>query len=447
MSIKDYTNLEFFDLVSDLKTKLEEKETWKNLTNATTVQALIESVVSASSQMIYMNQRYFEENLVDSAQFWESLMRLGNLPGYKPKRPQGASATILITPGGSETTISKDTVYQINGFDFYFESDVTVPASGDDVEVVLKQGTLVQQSVTVNEAKDFQRYVFGSENTTEENIIVQVDGVTWNKVDFVLLGKGDSMYQINTLPDRTIELMFGIEDTGRPLVGQQIDINAYNVVGTDANYFGANPTHAGTISSLEVTVNTPIVGGADFEDVESLRTNVPLSWRMKSGIVAKNSYKGFLENYPGIKKVKVLDVRDAKQVPFRVVRVYVLPDGGYESSDAFFDEVQSYLDKILPAGVKLELYNPLIRDVIVSISLQVLRGFVKSTVIDNVHTEIENRYKVDNLDFGEWVTTSELRQLATSVDGVASATVARPKDNISTMKDWEFLKLIQLEVT
>lgn len=441
-----YTELDFNQLVQKLEDEVRKKDSWKGLIESATAKTFLEILAYASLNMVYNTQRSFEETLVDSAQFWSSLTRLGNLIGYKVKRPVGAKANIRIYPGIEDQTILAGTTLNINGYSFYFPSNVFVSSAGSPVDTVVVEGTLSTYNFTPSNSDALQRYSFGDEFVTDENIQVLVNGTAWEQAPYVLLESDGMLYELSTLPTKQLEVMFGTTTTGVPLQGQSISVKAYTVSGPDANYYGQDIEYDDTVDGLEVEVFGPITGGGLIETVENLRQNIPLNYRIKSGIVAKKDYEIFIENLPGVTKAKALDVTDVKQVPFRVVRVYIVPDGGYESNDGFLTSIENKLDMILPAGVKLELWNPLVREVVVGVNLTIQRGFNNSNVIAEVTQAIQDLYNVNNISFGQWITTTEIRNTATAVRGVSSAIILKPTSNITTMKDFEICKLIQLEV-
>ena len=443
----DYMDYSFDGIVQKLKEKLKEKGTWKDITESSVGTTLIELIAYGVQEFAFFVQRAFEEIFTDSAQFYESLVRLGNLIGYKVRRPQGALATLKIYPGTSDVTISKGTTIQINGYDFYFPSDVVVSASDDYTTATVRQGTATTYSFTVSTSEAFMKFKFGNEDITDTDLWVDVDGTEWERTDYVLLADEGTLYEIATLPDKSMELRFGVQSTGLPLSGQTVTVHCYEVVGKDANYFGSSPDFSGEVSGLTAEVIPPITGGGDIEDTDSLRENIPLAFRLVSGFVAKRDYEIFVSNIPGVLKAKAMDVKDDKLVPFRTVRIYVLPEGGYEMSDSFKDQLQTRVEQLIPTGVNVEIKDPLIRDVRVGMGIRVKRGYITEQVTAAVYNAITNLYDPKNIDFGEWITLSKLAQTALMQAGVLETNVYYPKDDILTMKPYEICKLIQLDIT
>jgi len=81
-----YMDYSFTALVDKLKQKLKEKDSWKDVTESSIGTTLIELIAYAIQELVFFQQRAFEESFVDTAQFWESLVRLGLLIGYKVRR-------------------------------------------------------------------------------------------------------------------------------------------------------------------------------------------------------------------------------------------------------------------------------------------------------------------------------------------------------------------------
>jgi len=443
-----YTNLDFDSLVADLKQRLEDKPAWKGLTDSSTTLMLIEAIAYATINAQYYLQRVFEEIFVDTAQFWESLVRLGNLVGYKVKRARGAVATVRLYKGDTEVTIPADTVMTINGYTFYFPNDVVVPAgdSNDYVEATVRQGVKQVYNFDVTNSYPFLKFNFGSEKISDQDIKVYVGDNLWTQVPYVLLSKDKQVYEIATLPDKTLELRFGTLDTGLPLVGQTISIHCYEVEGEDANYFGDSPSCSNSVLGVPIEVIPPISGGGSMEDLESLRVNVPLAYRLVSGFVAAKDYEKFVSNTPGVFKAKAMDVKDQKLVPFRVVRIYVLPEGGYELSSAFKDELTNYLNDMIPAGLEVEIKSPLIRDVKIGVGAVIKRGYDANSVKSNMISAVQSLYDPNNLEFGQWIPRADIKYALEQVAGVKSINIYYPIEDV-TLQPYEFMRLVQLDIS
>jgi len=289
-------------------------------------------------------------------------------------------------------------------------------------------------------------YAFGNEKTTDIGLRVYVGGVEWTQVDYISLSDGVGYYELVTLPDKRMQVKFGTTDVGgAPLPGTSIEIHCYNTEGKNSNYYGT-PDWDEEVMGLQAELLTPLTGGDDIESVEDLRRSIELAYRAKNGVVSVQDFQEFVESIPGVQKVYATDVKTALAVPFRVVRLYVLPEGGYELDDTLKSEIESQLNRISPVGIKVEVYSPLVRSVNVGVSINITSGFSTSSVRTAVEDAIRDLYDPSNLEFGQWVTIQEIRNACMAVSGVSSASVYYPTDNI-TLRDYEFLRLNKVEVS
>ena len=281
-------------------------------TNMYLIKAIAEEISEAARYDEYLTR----ENKWQLAQNTSSIMTMAAFFNYKPHRKIGATGQLQVSAvAGSvgswpyDIQIPQFSVFT-NGLSNFTASDSTVLINGTNhVLVNVTQGTptvltyQISGTQIANAVNGYTTLLISDpafENTLYQ---VTINGHLCQELsDIRLAATGtEFVFVIQTLSDFSgVLLTFGNGIFGYALktsdvvvvtylqtAGAQGDVSSTNsITKLVSNFVDAH----GTKVPLVVTNPAVIVGGRDFEDIESIRANAPLSYQTGQRAISKNDY-------------------------------------------------------------------------------------------------------------------------------------------------------------
>jgi hypothetical protein len=259
------------------------------------------------------------EIFLDTAQVRNNVVAHAKSLGYVPRSATSAFADINITvnsPSGtpSSLSMSRGTTFQtvLDGKNYTFvnlEAQTIVPVSNVYTfsNVRINQGTIRTQTYIVDDTSTAQRYQIPDIGVDTATLIVRVktnsastDFEIYTLVtNIVDVESTTNAYFLQEGPDGLFEIYFGDDVFGRKLdAGNIIEIEYLVTNGSLANNatsFKLTGTISGN-SNATVTLVTKSGGGADREDVDSIKFNAPLSFLSQNRVVTADDYKAIVKN-------------------------------------------------------------------------------------------------------------------------------------------------------
>lgn len=420
-----YANYNFEDAVTQLQTWLIAKDTWKDAYRSGTGQMMAEFYGALANLVLYYQERASQELYLPTAKKRSSVINLVALLGYKPKRvisayavnPDSASpvnATVVLSipaalGDGNYLTVPKYTkLATATGMPFLTKSTAVFTGSDLSKSVDVIQGKL-QSLQYSSDGSVRQEYQLQYTNVENSNIEVTVDGVTWTEVDsFLLGGPASQWYKVITNLDDTVTIEFGDNIYGKaPDSGSVIIISFILSDGVAGNVYATGAIDAvvtqpwvdtdGNTVQLSVTNTDSVLGGADAEDTEEIRSEAPKVFQTGDRAVTKDDFKSILLNS------SVVDIKSAnawgenEETPpnysmFNRVKLCCILSGWNLLSDSAKDDLSEYLyDKSLMT-VKYTFVDPDIVEVIPTIDVKVTKGYVIDTVQENITDLISDQF-------------------------------------------------------
>ena len=399
----NYQNINYDDLLSDLKVFLQSKN---NFTDAdfegSNISLLLELMAYASSLMNYYINASANESYIATAELYESVNRLAELIGYFP---QGFESSIVdttmtldlddsltATPWTSADVLGGNWFVEIpaysewKGKDNTSDSEIvlyTNPRSAGlllteekylagtlEIVVPLIQGVPKSKEHT-SDGSAFQKIEIDNPFIDHENIKVYVGSTEWtrkdNFYDDITATSESFISRVNQ--DSKVQLEFGDDLFGKiPPTGQTITIiyveslgskgkvavnqlgsSTYNGFQTDVYVFNQFNTGQQFLAVWDVAQTSTSTYGADIETVEKIKNHAPWSFRTQGRVVTAADYQDFLKtNYSNlivdVKAYNYGDAVDADLIPATEINYFssrVDQSSGWDSSDASFSMTPS----------------------------------------------------------------------------------------------------------
>jgi hypothetical protein len=260
----------------------------------------------------------------------------------------------------------------------------------------------------------------------------------WEAIPDLLGATGDTKaVAVELERDGTARLRFGDDVNGRrPGVGTGFMLARVRTGGGAAGNVGPGVL-ARTVSALDgirrVTNPLPAAGGADAEDIESIRRAAPVAFRTQQRAVTEADWVEVAQRRPDIQRAAA---RIRWTGSWYTVTVILDRIGGLEvTADAGFRaDVESYLDRFRIAGYDLTVRDPAWVPLDLAVFVCVDPGHFRSDVERRVRRALgasvgpdgaRGLFHPDNLTFGQPVFVSAIVAAAKAVEGVTKVEVRR----------------------
>jgi hypothetical protein len=176
------------------------------------------------------------------------------------------------------------------------------------------------------------------------------------------------------------------------------------------------------------TVNT--VGGSDSESLDSMKANIPLSFRVQDRAVSLIDYRDLTLRVPGVNKA-IATLSGAN-----VLLYAVSAQGDYESRSStqnsiaieteLSSDITEYLSTRSVVGVAVSVASSTpLNHVRITARINVLDGFIQEKVKEAVNTAVTDLFSFETCEYGMKVSLGTLYRTILAVAGVDYATVSQ----------------------
>ena len=289
-----------------------------------------------------------------------------------------------------------------------------VLGSGDGSKS-LQQFTLKQSPLTYVSAATAS----GAESTLE----VRVNDIIWHETDDLdLQGAKDRIYLTQTDDEDTTTVIFGTGVHGaRPPTGIENIKAVYRSGIGQAGNVGAGQISLLATRPLGVkSVINPkeASGGADREDRDQARRNVPFAIMALDRIVSVQDYADFARTFAGIAKASAQLLSDGSQ---QLVHLTIAGQNNIpiDSTSDLYQNLFLALRKLGNPGEPLRLDVCEARLLIISARVRILADYQLEMVIPSIRTALLNAFGFDQRNLGQPVYESEVLSVIQQVPGVA----------------------------
>ena len=314
------SSLDFDQIKSNLKTYLQSQSSLADYDFEGSALGTIIDVLAYNTFYNSFNANVnMNEIFLDTAQVRNNVVSHAKSLGYIPRSATSAFADINITvnaPAGapSSLSMSRGTTFQtvLDGKNYTFvnlEAQTIVPVANVYTfsNVRISQGTIRTQKYIVDDTSTAQKYRIPDVNVDTATLIVRVktnsastDFEIYTLVtNIVDVAATTNAYFLQEGPDGLFEIYFGDDVFGKKLsAGNIIEIEYLvtdGLVANNATSFKLTGTISGN-SNATVTLVTKSGGGADREDVDSIKFNAPLSFLSQNRVVTADDYKAIVKN-------------------------------------------------------------------------------------------------------------------------------------------------------
>lgn len=320
---------DYDSVLARLKARVLSKLDGENLLLFSTNSAFLEAAAEEFADADMYDEFLTREAVWETAQGYNSIMKQVSFYDYKPHRKVGSTGYIRVSTSktfkgswGTNIAIPKFTQMSGGGLTFLSKESTYLAANADYVDIPVIQGEKTEKTIEITStAYPELRYAsIAIKDPNIENSLysVKVNGILWTEVDSIRLAtsNADLYYTLQTLSDFSgVEITFGNGVFGKKLeYGDIVTFEYLQTKGEDGNVLSGGiitsvdttlKDESGTDVELFCTNLDALVGGSDYESIESIRSTAPLSFQTGNRAISSSDYATLIKQTNLVDKVQV----------------------------------------------------------------------------------------------------------------------------------------------
>ena len=381
------TELDFDQIKNGLKTYLSSQSKYNDYDfEGSGMSVLLDILAYNTHYNAMIAHLALNEAFLDSAQIRGNVVSHAKLLGYTPRSTSAASATINIvvnnpigTPIPITLTLNRGTKLTsiIDGKEFGFiviESRLAVYNSSTNTftfeNVIIKQGTFKSLNYRFDKYNLNQKFVIPDEyiDTTTLRVRIRENDNSTSYTMYTLfgslvdIGSASKVYFLQENSNGKYEIYFGDGVIGYTPQTDNIVELEYVYTSEDIANGARTFAFSGDIEgNSDITINTASTstGGAERENIESIRFNSPLTYITQNRAVTADDYRAIiLREYADIEAISVWGGEDSNPPDYGKVYVSIKPKTG----DVLDDTQKSYIIQNILSGKNVVSITPVIVD-------------------------------------------------------------------------------------
>lgn len=378
-----------------------------------------------------------QESFLSTARKYDSVVKLGRLVDYHPKAATAARVDVRLNRNTSATgavvTIPKGTEFQDTAGNTWLSTrPVTMGAYVDHVNIPLIQHSfynldkLEGLSLSIDTADTTKPFlsIMISLGSIEGGLYEQgtlqleIDGKPWVEVtSFAYSKEGDRHFIVETDDDGIPYIIFSnyVSSTS---IGERITkASCYITQGSSGNVAANSITSVPSIiSSILETATIFNVeaagGGTNYEDIQTLKQNIPLSVRTTGVAITKQDFIDQALLVSGVREV-ALEYECGKKMT-----LYVAAANGLIAAEDILESVRNQLKPSLPISTELTVKSVGKNLMVLDIEVIGKRGFTQDNINEEVMTALMTSYAPENSSIGSSVRISDIYALVDNCKSV-----------------------------
>ena len=320
---------DYDSVLARLKARVLSKLDGENLLLFSTNSAFLEAAAEEFADADMYDEFLTREAVWETAQGYNSIMKQVSFYDYKPHRKVGSTGYIRVSSSktfdgswGTNITIPKFTQVSGGGLTFLSKESTYLAANANYVDIPVIQGEKTEKTIEITSTAypelKYASIVIKDPDIENSLYSVKVNGILWTEVDSIRLATSneDLYYTLQTLSDFSgVEITFGNGVFGKKLeYGDIVTFEYLQTKGEDGNVLSGGiitsvdttlKDESGTDVELFCTNLDALVGGSDYESVESIRSTAPLSFQTGNRAISSSDYATLIKQTNLVDKVQV----------------------------------------------------------------------------------------------------------------------------------------------
>ena len=374
------TSLNFDEIKEGLKNFLKAKPEFQDYNfEGSVVNTLLDILSYNTYQNSFYTSMVGNEMFLDSALLRPNVVSRAKMLGYTPRSARGSQAEVTITLTDVPSTVSSVTIpantaftTTIDGEDFTFSTNLdntVLSANSFSANVILTEGQPLTHKYT-SDGTNPQRFIIPNDNVDTTTLSVQVQSSVSDTTktvytladDITSVQSNSTVYFLHESNENQYEVVFGDNILGKSPIQDNIVILNYKVTqGSNGNgVLPGNFTAPGSIAGYNFTssVVAQSSGGANNENIESIKFNAPNNFETQNRAVIANDYKKIiLRDNADISSLSVWGGEDNVPAVYGKVYVSVKPKVGTKISSDRKNSIKGLLKKYNTLSIDVEFVD------------------------------------------------------------------------------------------
>ena len=376
------TELDFDSIKANLKTYLKGQSDFTDYDfEGSGLNILLDTLAYNTHYNAFMANMLANEMFLDTSVKRDSVTSHAKALGYTPTSANAATASLKVQVNDANTTtltMAEGFVFSttINGVGYQFVniSDRTInPAEGeyifgtDTLGISVYEGTWVTTKYTKDSTNADQKFIIENDNVDISTLAVQIQtsaaNTTYTKATTLVdIVSTTTAFFIQETIDGKWEIYFGDGVLGKALTDGNIVILKYIITNkADAN--GATSfTPSGNIggfSDITVTTIGAAAGGADAENLESIKYNAPFNYAAQNRAVTAADYKTIVPTiYPNVESISVWGGEYNNPAVYGKVYISIRPQAGNTLTEATKTSIITSLEEYNVVSITPVILDP-----------------------------------------------------------------------------------------
>ncbi len=392
MPYTQLANLEFAEIKTALKDYMRAQSDFTDYDFEGSALSQILDVMAYNTYYTAFNTNMVVNELfLDSSTLRDNVVSLAKQIGYKPQSATAPNATVDLTATYSGGGTAPDTfvLQKGTGFVTNFDDVLYQYVTIDDQEVpvvngvatwsglTLYEGTLLNQSFTINTTLQNQRFVLNNNNLDVSSIRVKVfpsinqtSFKTYASADNILNLDGTSeVFFVEEIEDENFELFFGDGVFGKKLEnGNVVEVSYLTTTAGKSNgaktfTFSGIIFEKGNSTAIPYTTSHTTVsassGGASAESISSIKTSAPKAYASQDRAVTSADYQSIIKKiYPAVADIITFGGEEDNPPEFGKVKVAIKPQNAIALSSFTKSDIAKKLKDYTVASVTPVVIDP-----------------------------------------------------------------------------------------
>ena len=357
----DTNELDFDTLKTNLKTFLQSQPQFKDHNFEGSNLSVLLDLLSYNTYLnsFYLNQ-IGSEMFLDTAKLIESVTSHAKELNYVPRSRASSTAQVNLNVVGNanEGTLSLDKftpfTATVGANTLTFTTNEELVAVNDGTgnftanNISLYEGDIITEFFT--ETGDDNKFILASDSIDVSSIDVTVQtsntdtsNTSYSRADNLFdLTSTSRIFFVQPAADNKYEIEFGNDITGKKLENQNVVRVRYRVTSAVDGDFARAFTSSN--SSITATTISNSTGGAEREDIDSIRFNAPRVFATQDRAVTVEDYRALIKTeFPNIETLNVIGGEELDPPRFGKVQIVAKPFGSEFLTDAQKDSIVDYL--------------------------------------------------------------------------------------------------------
>ena len=392
MPYTQLANLEFAEIKTALKDYMRAQSDFTDYDFEGSALSQILDVMAYNTYYTAFNTNMVVNELfLDSSTLRDNVVSLAKQIGYKPQSATAPNATVdlIATYSGGGTAPDTFVLQKGTGFVTNFDDVLYQYVTIDDQEVpvvngvatwsglTLYEGTLLNQSFTINTTLQNQRFVLNNNNLDVSSIRVKVfpsinqtSFKTYASADNILNLDGTSeVFFVEEIEDENFELFFGDGVFGKKLEnGNVVEVSYLTTTAGKSNgaktfTFSGIIFEKGNSTAIPYTTSHTTVsassGGAAAESISSIKTSAPKAYASQDRAVTSADYQSIIKKiYPAVADIITFGGEEDNPPEFGKVKVAIKPQNAIALSSFTKSDIAKKLKDYTVASVTPVVIDP-----------------------------------------------------------------------------------------